>query len=93
MTASEKLNNRFRNKKYLPYVFTEQGIAMLSAVLHSQKANREIVLIDNYVDIDTLNILAKKNNNTNVIIYTKKETVITQKDVNKFNLQIISKLY
>ena len=37
-TASEKLNNKFRNKKYLPYAFTEQGIAMLSAVLHSQKA-------------------------------------------------------
>ncbi|MBQ2917237.1 MAG: ORF6N domain-containing protein [Clostridia bacterium] len=169
-TASEKLNNKFRNKKYLPYVFTEQGIAMLSAVLHSKKAievsinimkafvemrkfiinnqilfekisnmelkqieyqrkanekfdeifkqiesnkqinqkiffekqiydafsiiielirkaNREIILIDNYVDIDTLNILTKKNSDTNVIIYTKKATRLTSKDVNKFNLQ------
>ena len=29
---------RGQHRKYLPYVFTEQGIAMLSGVLHSQKA-------------------------------------------------------
>ena len=29
---------RGKNIKYLPYVFTEQGIAMLSGVLHSDKA-------------------------------------------------------
>ena len=28
-------NGIYRNKKYLPYVFTEQGIAMLSALLKS----------------------------------------------------------
>jgi len=27
-----------RNIKYLPYAFTEQGVAMLSSVLHSQRA-------------------------------------------------------
>ncbi|MGB2705894.1 MAG: ORF6N domain-containing protein [Candidatus Omnitrophota bacterium] len=29
---------RGRHAKYLPYVFTEQGVAMLSSVLHSKKA-------------------------------------------------------
>ena len=29
---------RGKHRKYLPYVFTEQGVAMLSAVLHSDKA-------------------------------------------------------
>lgn len=29
-TASKRENDKFRNKKYLPYAFTEQGIAMLS---------------------------------------------------------------
>lgn len=29
---------RGRHRKYLPYVFTEQGVAMLSSVLHSDRA-------------------------------------------------------
>jgi phage regulator Rha-like protein len=29
---------RGSHRKYLPYVFTEQGIAMLSSVLHSERA-------------------------------------------------------
>lgn len=159
-----------RNKNKLPYVFTEQGIAMLSALLKSdiavkvsvnimkafiemrrfifnnqmlfkkissmelkqieyqkmtddrfekvfeyigqyqekeqkiffngqvydafsmmvdliKKAENEIILIDNYVDIDTLNILSKKKDNVNVEIYTKRDTKLNNKDVNKFNIQ------
>ena len=37
-TASERPSNKFRNKKNPPYVFTEQGIAMLSALLKSEIA-------------------------------------------------------
>ena len=51
------------------------------------KAENEIILIDNYVDINTLNILSKKNKNVNVEIYTKKDTKLTLKDINKFNKQ------
>ncbi len=29
---------RGRHRKYLPFVFTEQGVAMLSSVLHSERA-------------------------------------------------------
>ena len=161
-----KIQGRGQHRKYLPYVFTEQGVAMLSAVLHSnkainvsirimnafieirkfminnaqifdrltnveyklldhdkkleevfnqfkikdnvkqkiffdgqiydafsmiidliKKANKEIILIDNYVDIDTLNILSKKNDNVKVEIYTKKNTKLSLKDINKFNMQ------
>ena len=157
-------------RRYLPYAFTEQGIAMLSAILHSpkainvsiniinafiemkqfilnnqmlfekisnielkqmeyqkstddrfekvfeyigehkeneqkiffdgqvydafsmivkliMKAKNDIILIDNYVDIDTLNILSKKNENVNVHIYTKKDTKLNSKDIDKFNKQ------
>ena len=31
-------NNRGHHTKYLPYVFTEQGVAMLSSVLNSRRA-------------------------------------------------------
>ena len=52
-----------------------------------RKAEKEIILIDNYIDIETLNILAKKNNNVDVKIYTKSNTQLNIKDVNKFNSQ------
>ena len=157
-------------RRYLPYVFTEQGIAMLSAVLRSDiaiqvsikimntfvemrrfmannslvlnrineievkqliyqkdadekfdkiftyiseheevsqkiffegqiydafsllteliaKAKREIVLIDNYVDVGTLNILAKKQENVKAQIYTVKRTKLSPTDINNFNQQ------
>ena len=165
-----EIQGRGKYRKYLPYAFTEQGIAMLSAVLHSdkaievsiniinafiemrkfilnnqllfekisniklkqiqyqkstddkfekvfeyigehkekdqkiffdgqvydafsmiidliKKAESEIILIDNYVDIDTLNILSKKNDKVNIEIYTKKTTKLNIKDINKFNIQ------
>ena len=52
-----------------------------------KKAKSEIILIDNYVDIDTLNMLAKKNDNVKVGIYTKKNTKLSIKDISKFNMQ------
>jgi len=157
-------------RRYLPYVFTEQGISMLSAVLRSEiavrvsvkimrtfvemrrfmannslvlnrineielkqlvyqkdaeekfdkiftyiseheevsqkiffegqiydafsllteliaKAKKEIVLIDNYVDVGTLNILAKKRENVKTQIYTVKRTRLSPTDINNFNQQ------
>ena len=165
-----KNDGRGKHRKYLPYVFTEQGIAMLSAVLRSdvaiqvsisimksfvemrrfiannallferistvelrqleyqkqtdekleqifeyiseheessqkvffdgqiydafslivnliQKAEKEITLIDGYVDVGTLNLLSKKKSNVAVTIYTQKQTKLTKADVKNFNAQ------
>ena len=162
--------NGYGGRRYLPYVFTEQGIAMLSAVLRSDvaiqvsieiintfvemrrimansslmlnrineievkqlvyqkdaddkfdkiftyiseheevsqkiffegqiydafsllteliaKAKTEIILIDNYVDVGTLNILAKKQKNVKAQIYTVKRTKLSPTDINNFNQQ------
>ena len=38
VTTSKLEENKYRSKKYLPYVFTEQGIAMLSGILKSEVA-------------------------------------------------------
>ena len=46
-TASEIENTKFRNKRYLPYAFTEQGIAMLSGLLKSEIAVKVSVNIMN----------------------------------------------
>ena len=51
------------------------------------KAEKEIILIDNYVDIGTLNILAKKQENVKVQIYTVKRTKLSPTDINNFNQQ------
>lgn len=153
-------------RRYMPYVFTEQGIAMLSAVLKSdtavevsikiinsfvemrkfllsnkemlarldkvelkqletdkklekvfsylaantevkqniffdgqiydafsfivklvKRAEKQIILIDNYVDINTLNILCKKNRGVDVVIMTAGKGRLSTKDVKKFNAQ------
>ncbi len=163
-TSSE--DNAHGGRRYMPYVFTEQGIAMLSAVLKSdiavevsvkimnsfvemrrflisnqemfsrldrieikqletdrkfeevfnymaanteikqnifydgqiydafsfiiglvQKAKKEIILIDNYVDVNTLNILCKKNQNVDVVIVTAGKGSLSAKDITKFNAQ------
>jgi len=52
-----------------------------------QKADTSIVLIDNYVDVNTLNLLSKKKDNVAVIIYTQKNKMLTQADISTFNAQ------
>ena len=163
-TSSKSENIKHRGKKYLPYVFTEQGIAMLSGLLKNdiavqvsinimnafvemrkfliqngqiferltnieykllehdkkfnevfnqlqveenikqkiffegqiydaysliidiiKKANKKILIIDNYIDDSVLKMLAKKNNNVEVVILTSDRSNIQQIDVQKFN--------
>lgn len=178
--GSSSLNNNYGGRRYMPYAFTEQGIAMLSAVLKSDiavdvsikimdtfvemrkflltnqelfsrldrlelshldlkkeidkgmdkqletdkkleevfnyiarntevkqkiffdgqiydafsfiadlvgKAQSKLLLIDNYVDVNTLNLLCKKKSGVNVLIATAGKGSLTTKDINKFNAQ------
>ncbi len=50
-------------------------------------ATKSIVLVDNYVDVGTLNILAKKKTDVAVIVYTVRKTKLSEKDVEAFNQQ------
>ena len=52
-----------------------------------RKAQKEIILIDGYVDTDTLNILAKKNTGVDVKIYTYASAQLTNRDTANFNAQ------
>ena len=52
-----------------------------------QKAQNEIILIDGYVDVDTLNILVKKNTGVDVKIYTYASAPLTNRDAANFNAQ------
>ena len=51
------------------------------------EAEKEIVLIDNYVDLTVLERFAKKKNGVKVRIYTYPKTKITTLDIQKFNEQ------
>ena len=168
VTTSKLENNKYRSTKYLPYVFTEQGIAMLSGILKSEvavqvsikimdafvemrkfininknlyekvitienkmdkkfiendkkfelifdqlqfeenikqrvffegqiydaysviidiikKANKKILIIDNYVDDSVLKMLTKKKNNVEAVILTSNKSNIQNMDIQKFN--------
>ena len=52
-----------------------------------QSAQKEIVLIDGYVDLTVLERLAKKQKGVNVQLYTDSKTKISNLDVQKFNAQ------
>ncbi len=54
------------------------------------KAQSKLILIDNYVDVNTLNILCKKNSGVDVLIATAGKGSLTTKDINKFNAQYTS---
>lgn len=52
-----------------------------------QQATKEIILIDNYVDVSTLERLADKNSGVPVKIYTAPNTRLTAQDIQNFNAQ------
>lgn len=52
-----------------------------------QKAKKELSLIDNYVDVNTLNILCKKKQGVGVVIVTAGKGSLSTKDITKFNAQ------
>lgn len=52
-----------------------------------QSAAKEIVLIDNYVDLSVLERLGRKQPGVNVTIYTLPNTRLTDQDVQHFNAQ------
>ena len=52
VTTSKLEDNKYRSKKYLPYVFTEQGIAMLSGLLKNEVAVQvSIKIMDAFVEM------------------------------------------
>ena len=50
-----------------------------------KKANKKILIIDNYIDDSVLKMLAKKNKNVEVVILTSDKSNIQKLDIQKFN--------
>jgi hypothetical protein len=78
-------NNDFPPQKIFYDGQIYDAFSLITSIM--QKAKKEIILIDGYVDVDTLNILAKKNSGVDVRIYTYAGTQLTNRDVANFNAQ------
>lgn len=52
-----------------------------------KKAKKEIILIDNYIDLTVLDRLTQKNIGVDVTIYTRLDSSIKKLDIAKFNAQ------
>ena len=50
-----------------------------------KKANKKILIIDNYIDDSVLKMLTKKNKNVEVVILTSEKSNIEKIDIQKFN--------
>jgi len=61
------------------------AFSLLTEIINNAK--KDIVLIDGYIDVATLNILAKKNSGVDVLAYTLPSARITALDINNFNAQ------
>lgn len=95
MQENDKRIDELFNKMELQGVEPKQGVffqgemfdayALFENLLH--KATKQIILIDNYVDLSILERLAKKQTGVEVKIYTHPRTSLTTLDVTTFNSQ------
>ncbi len=91
--ADEKFEKIFdyiaENKEVLQKVFFNGQIYDAYSLLVSfiKKANRSIILIDNYVDTVTLDILSKRQQKVKIYIYTSKKAKLTDTEIVRFNQQ------
>ena len=87
----DKLEDKVFNKEYnLDKILYNGQFYDAYTLIQSifEKANNEIIIIDNYIDRSILYRLVVKKNNVNVIIYTNiKTSKILQNDINTFNKQ------
>lgn len=78
-----------KEEKFKEKIFFEGQIydaySLIIKIIKSAKS--KIVIIDNYVDDSILEMLSKKNRNTEVVVLTSSYCNITKLDVNKFNKQ------
>ncbi len=78
-----------KNKEVKQKIFFDGQIYDAYSLLASivKKATKSIILIDNYVDTVTLDILSKRKKNIKIDIYTSKKAKLTDTEIDKFNKQ------
>ena len=87
--AEENYHMSLQNRESMQKIFFNGQIFDAFSLLTTfvKQADQKIILIDGYVDVATLNILAKKKKGVNVTVYTFPGTKIAKKDIDTFNEQ------
>ena len=88
-------NGRGKHRKYLPYVFTEQGVFYDDQVYDAyrfaadlvRKTKENLLLIDNFVDDTVLTLLCKRKKDVEATIYSKTISKQLALDLKKHNEQ------
>ena len=86
-TLNKNGNKRGNNIKYLPYVFTEQGVAMLSSVLHTETAiNTSIQIINAFIAMRKYisSSLCNQNHINNMVLDHEERLKIVESTFSKF---------
>lgn len=84
LTLLEKNHEEDKQRLFFDGQIYDAFSFMVSLV---QKAEKEIILIDNYASVGTLDVLSKKKDNVDVLLFTSNKAKITQSDIEKFNAQ------
>ena len=84
LTLLEKNHEEDKQRLFFDGQIYDAFSFMVSLV---QKAKKEIILIDNYAGVGTLDVLSKKKENVDIHLFTSKKAKITQSDIDKFNTQ------
>ena len=72
-----------KHSKYLPHVFTEQGVAMLATVLHTKVADEvSMKIIDAFV---YMRKYLSTNNKNNILVNHKERILKLEESFNKFS--------
>lgn len=76
-----------KNKEFKQRIFFEGQIYDAYSLIVDiiKRANKKIVIIDNYIDDNILKMLTKKNKDVEVVILTSNKSNILKLDVQKFN--------
>jgi len=94
ITTDSKINELFdKMDKYK--IDNTQGIFFQGQIFDAYakfesfiaQAQKEIILIDNYVDLSILERFSKKKPNVNITIWTAQKTPLTLQDIQQFNKQ------
>ena len=80
-----------KHSKYLPHVFTEQGVAMLATVLHTKVADEvSMKIIDAFV---YMRKYLSANNKNNILVNHEERILKLEESLNKFSSKQSSIIY
>ena len=91
-TLNKSNNLRGRNIKYLPYVFTEQGVAMLASILHTKVAvETSVSIMRSFVKMRKY--FANNINNNEILLNHENRLLVLENTLDKFKEKEINKLF